>query len=217
MLTLNAIWYVSTKSLGICDKRLAFQDCHADLLIWGTHHDDYIRAQQPVLSTHMGPFKRQKLSNNTKEDGGLESQGESHDNNSNDECDPEDFSATDNNDSPDTADDITGAKRQRSRQTSKRKIRATGITTFGATLQSLLNTDAPHAAPLSLKPSISRKRDDEKLELRAKRILQVEKKNNEDKARITDVIGGWGGESERTLRKVAQRGGVALFYSTCSC
>jgi len=42
-------------------------------------------------------------------------------------------------------------------------------------------------------------------------VLQIEKKEKEDKGRVTDVIGGWGGESERALRKVAQRGVVKLF------
>jgi len=37
--------------------------------------------------------------------------------------------------------------------------------------------------------------------------VHVERKEKEDKNRIRDVIGGWGGESERALRKVAQRGG----------
>ncbi|KAJ6621650.1 Rrp15p-domain-containing protein [Mycena sp. CBHHK59/15] len=110
-----------------------------------------------------------------------------------------------------SSDDFEGLKPQKSRQTMKRKIRASGTSTFGATLKSLLNTDAPSTLPLSLKPSVGRKRNDEKLELRAKKVLQVEKKETEDKGRITDVIGGWGGESERTLRKVAQRGVVKLF------
>jgi hypothetical protein len=60
---------------------------------------------------------------------------------------------------------------------------------------------------LSLQPSITRKRNDEKLELKARKILRGERKEKEDKCRIRDVIGGWGGESERALRKVAQRGG----------
>jgi hypothetical protein len=59
-----------------------------------------------------------------------------------------------------------------------------------------------------LKPSIARKRNDEKLEMQAKKVLLVEKKEKEDRGRITDVIGGWVGESERALRKVAQRGGM---------
>ncbi|KAJ3987678.1 Rrp15p-domain-containing protein [Lentinula detonsa] len=111
----------------------------------------------------------------------------------------------------DSADEIEGMKPQKSRQTKKRKIRATHASAFGATLQSLLNTKVPSSAPLSLKPSIARKRNDEKLEMKAKKVLQVEKKEKEDKGRITDVIGGWGGESERALRKVAQRGVVKLF------
>lgn len=124
----------------------------------------------------------------------------------------------------DEDEEIEGMKPQKSRQTSKRKIRATGTSKFGATLEFLLKTETPSALPLSLKPSIARKRNDEKLESRAKKVLQIEKKEKEDKARIKDVIGGWGGESERALRKVAQRGGMSslcrltnhLFMSTKS-
>ena len=108
-------------------------------------------------------------------------------------------------------EEIQDLKLQKSRQTSKRKLRATGSSKFGATLQSLLDTNTPSTLPLSLKPSIARKRNDEKLELRAKKVLQIEKREKEDKARIKDVIGGWGGESERALRKVAQRGGMSWF------
>ncbi|KAF5384960.1 hypothetical protein D9615_001443 [Tricholomella constricta] len=151
----------------------------------------------------MHPHKRQKLSEDAGATQVIDSQGESP------ESGPDNFSASDN-DSPDTSDEAI-VKEQKSRQTSKRKIRATGTSTFGATLQSLLNTDAPSSLPLSLKPSIARKRNDEKLEIKAKKVLQVEKKEKEDKGRITDVIGGWGGESERALRKVAQRGVVKLF------
>jgi hypothetical protein len=61
--------------------------------------------------------------------------------------------------------------------------------------------------PLSLKPSAARRRNDEKLELKAKKLLKGERKNKEEVGRIRDVIGDWGVESERTLRKVAQRGG----------
>jgi hypothetical protein len=116
---------------------------------------------------------------------------------------------SDSSSSPDTADEIAGANNKiaKSKKTLKRKRRATEPSTFGAALQSLLDTEAPSALPLSLKPSVARQRNDEKLELRAKKVLQLEKKEKEDKGRITDVIGGWGGESERTLRKVAQRGG----------
>jgi Rrp15p len=107
--------------------------------------------------------------------------------------------------------DLDDLKRQKSKKTMKRKIRATGASTFGATLQTLLQTEAPSALPLSLKPSIARKHQDTKLELKAKKVLQLEKKEQEDKSRIKDVIGGWGGESERALRKVAQRGGMPPF------
>jgi hypothetical protein len=107
----------------------------------------------------------------------------------------------------DTADEIAEAKITKSKKTLKRKRRATEPSTFGTALQTLLNTDAPSTLPLSLKPSIARRRNDEKLELRAKKVLHIEKKEQEDKGRIKDVIGGWGGDSERSLRKVAQRGG----------
>jgi len=109
--------------------------------------------------------------------------------------------------------EIEGMRPQKSRQTSKRKIRATAGSKFGATLEFLLKTETPSTLPLSLKPSIARKRNDEKLESRAKKVLQIEKKEKEDKARIKDVIGGWGGEGERALRKVAQRGGMPLYTS----
>jgi len=120
-------------------------------------------------------------------------------------------SASDGEASPDTEDEIAGAKTKKSKKTLKRKRRATDVTRFGETLQSLLNTSAPSALPLSLKPSVARKRADEKLESKGKRALQVEKKDKEDKGRVRDVIGGWGGEGERALRKVAQRGVVKLF------
>ena len=110
-------------------------------------------------------------------------------------------------------EEIENLKPQKSRSTSKRKIRATTNTKFGVTLEQLLNTETPSSLPLSLKPSIAKQRNDDRLELRAKRVLQLERKEKEDKARIKDVIEGWGGESERALRKVAQRGGkVEAFH-----
>ncbi|KAI0673407.1 Rrp15p-domain-containing protein [Trametes maxima] len=111
---------------------------------------------------------------------------------------------------PDTEDEIADAMLVKSKKTLKRKRRATDAVNFGATLQSLLTTNAPEA-PLSLKPSLARKRNEEKLEAKGKQVLQVEKKEKEDRGHITDVIGGWGGEGERALRKVAQRGVVKLF------
>ncbi|KAI0687788.1 CTLH/CRA C-terminal to lish motif domain-containing protein [Cytidiella melzeri] len=113
--------------------------------------------------------------------------------------------------SADTDDEIADTKWAKSKKTLKRKHRATDATRFGSALQSLLNTDAPSTLPLSLKPSINRKRNDEKLEAKGKKVIQVERKEKEEKGRIKDVIGGWGGESERALRKVAQRGVVKLF------
>jgi hypothetical protein len=149
----------------------------------------------------MPPLKRQKLSKHSP----IEQHDTDHDSGS-----EEHWSDTSGNkDSTNSADEIVNLKREKSHQTSKRKIRATRSSTFGATLQSLLHTDAPSTLPLSLKPSIARQRNDEKLELKARKVLQVEKKEKEDKGRIKDVIGGWGAENERTLRKVAQRGGLS--------
>lgn len=145
----------------------------------------------------MPPLKRQKLS--------AHSLHEQHDD---DRHSSSEESLSDANSDDNSSDEIVDIKRQKSHQTSKRKIRATGSSIFGATLQSLLHTDAPSELPLSLKPSIARQRNDEKLESRARKVLQVEKKEREDKGRIRDVIGGWGGENERALRKVAQRGGL---------
>lgn len=113
--------------------------------------------------------------------------------------------------SADTEDEIAGAQRPKSKKTLKRKLRATDATRFGSTLQSLLNTSAPSTLPLSLKPSVARKLNDEKLEAKGKKVIQVERKEKEEKGRVKDVIGGWGGESERALRKVAQRGGESGF------
>ena len=117
------------------------------------------------------------------------------------------------NESLDTEDEIFEARHAKSKKTLKRKHRATDPSNFGATLQSLLKTDAPSGLPLSLKPSVARRHNDEKLELRAKKLLKVEKKSKEEVGRIKDVIGGWGGESERALRKVAQRGGESWLLS----
>lgn len=114
------------------------------------------------------------------------------------------------NESPDAEDEILEAQRNhKSKKTQKRKRRATSPSHFGAALQSLLNTDAPSAQPLSLKPSVAKKRTDDKLEVKAKKLLEGEKKEKEEKNHIRDVIGGWGGENERSLRKVAQRGGTS--------
>ncbi|KAG0708780.1 hypothetical protein DFH29DRAFT_978975 [Suillus ampliporus] len=109
-----------------------------------------------------------------------------------------------------TEAEIADTRITKSKKTLKRKRRATEPSQFGATLQSLLDTVAPSELPLSLKPSIARQKNGAKLESKAHKALQIEKKEKEDKGRIRDVIGGWGGESERSLRKVAQRGGTYM-------
>lgn len=99
----------------------------------------------------------------------------------------------------------------KSKKTSKRKRRAISPTPFGRTLTALLETSTATSQPLALRPSIAQKKNEEKLEMRAKKLLQTERKQKEDIGRVKDVIGGWGGEKERALRKVAQRGVVKLF------
>ncbi|KAH0838242.1 Rrp15p-domain-containing protein [Lanmaoa asiatica] len=123
----------------------------------------------------------------------------------------EDASHPDQEVSRDTDDEIANGQRNKSKKTLKRKRRATEPSHFGATLQSLLDTDAPSGLPLSLKPSVVHQKNDAKLEIEARKIIQTERKEREERGRIKDVIGGWGGESERSLRKVAQRGVVKLF------
>ena len=110
--------------------------------------------------------------------------------------------------SPDTDTEIALAKvAKKSKKTAKRKLRATSPSQFGQTLEALLNTSAPAEVPLALRPSIGRKRNEQKLDVRAQKAVEREKKEHEEIGRVRDVIGGWGGENERALRKVAQRGG----------
>ncbi|CAE6525247.1 unnamed protein product [Rhizoctonia solani] len=117
--------------------------------------------------------------------------------------------------STDTDTEIYRAQNAKSKKTLKRKHRATSPTAFGGTLEALLATSVPNnaqpGAPLALKPGIARKKNDEKLELKAKRVLETERKEKEEKGRVQDVIGGWDNQNERSLRKVAQRGVVHLF------
>ncbi|PVG03352.1 hypothetical protein CPB86DRAFT_444162 [Serendipita vermifera] len=114
--------------------------------------------------------------------------------------------------STDTEEEITRAQiKKRSKKTSKRKLRATSPSRFGDTLEALLSTTTPTAAPLALKPSIQRRITHKKNDIKKRKRLEGEKKDHEEIGRITDVIGGWGGENERSLRKVAQRGVVQLF------
>ncbi|KAG8906402.1 hypothetical protein FRB99_006997 [Tulasnella sp. 403] len=99
----------------------------------------------------------------------------------------------------------------KSKQTAKRKRRAVSPTPFGRTLTALLETSTSTTRPLALRPKIAHKKNEEKLEMQARHLLRMEKRAKEEQGRIQDVIGGWGGESERALRKVAQRGVVKLF------
>lgn len=166
------------------------------------------------LHPTMPPSKKQRRATGDDSENDAADQSDApqmHD--SGDESQFGDFSGSDasgderDDDSPNTEDELAEGKLTKSKKTLKRKRRATDATRFAATLQSLLQTDAPSTQPLSLKPSIARKRNDEKLEAKGKKVLQIERKEKEEKGHITDVIGGWGGESERALRKVAQRGG----------
>ncbi|KAL7415917.1 Rrp15p-domain-containing protein [Mrakia frigida] len=133
---------------------------------------------------------------------------------------------------------------EKSKKTAKRKRRATSPSTFGSLLTNLLSTDAStskHAPAadasskkskksksnselqssniLSLAPSIKKTISARQLETRARKVLLVTRQEKEDKGRVKDVIGGWGGredgvggqEWERSLRKVAQKGVVRLF------
>jgi hypothetical protein len=110
----------------------------------------------------------------------------------------------------DTETELAQTHVAKSRKTLKRKRRATSPSRFGAALESLLDTHAPDGvpAPLSLKPGVARRQKEEKLERGARKVLEGEKKEREEKGRVRDVIGGWGVEGERALRKVAQRGGA---------
>jgi hypothetical protein len=151
----------------------------------------------------MPQAKRQKRSHETQMDEAESTESESQDGLSMSDA----SSFVNGRQSPDTEDEIAEARLTKSKKTLKRKHRATDPSNFGVTLQSLLETNAPSGLPLSLKPSATRRHHDEKTELKAKKILKVEKKSREQVGRIKDVIGGWGVEGERTLRKVAQRGG----------
>lgn len=179
----------------------------------------------------MGPAKRQKVSqdNAEAEDAGSPTSASSnptrskpetgHGADSDEDGDENDFMTSDDGfgseeSDGDAEDDVAEARRQveAERKSHKRpRRRAVSPSRFGETLQSLLNTDAPSDLPLSLKPSIARKRKDDKLEGKAKKVLQEETKVKREKNHVADLIGGWGGEGERALRKVAQRGGEAAY------
>ncbi|KAG1864290.1 Rrp15p-domain-containing protein [Suillus subalutaceus] len=145
------------------------------------------------------PVKRLKLS----EDSDVDASGADHEQSDNDlEAEAQQsttsISSSEDDNSPDTEAEIADK-------------RITNLHNLVLPLQGLLDTIAPSDLPLSLKPSIARQKNGAKLELKAHKVIQIEKKEKADKGRIRDVIGGWGGESERSLRKVAQRGVVKLF------
>jgi hypothetical protein len=166
------------------------------------------------------PTKRRKIENNAKEDVEMKEADESGHEESLDEDEwvSEDEDGSVASSSPDTDTEIALAKvARKSRKTAKRKLRATSPSQFGQTLETLLNTSAPVEVPLALKPSIGRKRNEHKLDVRARKVVETEKKEHEEIGRVRDVIGGWGGENERSLRKVAQRGGESLRRECREC
>ena len=93
----------------------------------------------------------------------------------------------------------------KSRKMLKCKRQATLPSQFGAGLEVLLETASGMLAPLSLKPGLGRWQKEEKIECGVRKLLEGEKKEQEEKGCIRDVIGGWGIEVERALWKVAQR------------
>ncbi|KAF8304856.1 hypothetical protein DL93DRAFT_414053 [Clavulina sp. PMI_390] len=169
----------------------------------------------------------------------VDSASEEDENSSDDGADSGDDDADASDDSMDTEDEIELAQQHasKSKQTLKRKRRAIPNASFGQALSALLDTStAPKSSPnvdatpstdatapstsaaadtalLALKKTTAaqRRRAAEKREAKAAKSQLGERREREEKNRITDVIGGWGGESERALRKVAQRGVVKLF------
>jgi hypothetical protein len=113
----------------------------------------------------------------------------------------------------DTDDEIAAGALTKSKKTQKRRLRATSPSRFGATLTQLLDGGSAPVASLTLKSRHDSKRREDKEQQRAKRTRDVLKVEVEEKGRIVDVIGGWGGENERVLRKVAQRGGTRAHLS----
>jgi hypothetical protein len=104
-------------------------------------------------------------------------------------------------------DEILLADTVKSKKTSKRKLRATSPSQFGATLMSLLSGEPQSEVALALEPHVVRQQKQDREKLKERKLRGETQKDAEEKGRITDVIGGWGGEGERELRKVAQRGG----------
>ncbi|EJD03988.1 uncharacterized protein FOMMEDRAFT_146087 [Fomitiporia mediterranea MF3/22] len=163
----------------------------------------------------MSPTKRRRLSAEEDRDAELSDGASSNEQNfanARPDAHSSESEAETDAESLSTEEEIAEAQRPiKSQKTQKRKRRATSPSRFGSTLQALLKTDAPTNQPLALKPSVAKRRTDEILEGKAKKLLEGEKKEREEKNHIQDVIGGWGAERERSLRKVAQRGVVKLF------
>ncbi|KZW01971.1 hypothetical protein EXIGLDRAFT_637719 [Exidia glandulosa HHB12029] len=152
------------------------------------------------------PTKRQKLDS----DAPLSDERDHDEAEASDYASDDDDNASDS-DSPDTEDEIALAQNKKSTKTSKRKRRAVSPTRFGNQLQILLGTQVPQEQPLALNPSAARQRAQDKADVKNRKAVDVARKEKEDRGRLTDIIGGWGGESERALRKIAQRGVVKLF------
>jgi len=163
----------------------------------------------------------------------LHEEGEHPDESLSSQEDEDEASGDYSDDSLDTAAEIELAQQpSKSKQTLKRKRRAVPPSSFGKALTALLETStskssvkpasdepeslstlAPETAVLALKKTsfAKKRRAEEKIEAKAAKAQLGERKEREERNRISDVIGGWGGESERALRKVAQRGVVKLF------
>jgi hypothetical protein len=124
---------------------------------------------------------------------------------------PEGLDASDSGE-VDTEDEIVQAQElgSKSKKTLKRKLRATSPTQFGATLNELLAGQPNADIPLSLPRRLERQREKEKAESSLRKAQGRARRDAEELGRITDIIGGWGVENERSLRKVAQRGGETL-------
>jgi hypothetical protein len=119
-----------------------------------------------------------------------------------------DFSDSDtlsDSDAPSDDSHIRQLKPQSSKLTKKRKLRATNPAAFAATLKSLLTTQTASSHPLSLNTRLSRNAPLQNSHSTSARAN--ERKLLEEKGRIRDVIGGWGVQSEQSLRKNAQQGG----------
>jgi hypothetical protein len=116
----------------------------------------------------------------------------------------------------DTEDEIAHVQEAglKSKKTLKRKLRATSPTHFGETLNELLVGQPNEEIPLTLPRRFERQREREKEDIHLRKAQGQAKKDAEEVGRITDIIGGWGAENERALRKVAQRGGKYLV--TCN-